>query len=390
MDTIQIFKKTLGLVWRYRALWLFGCLFALTVNNALWLGFTRDDEQVVVENKIILSDSSTINFPGEGVTIDFRTTGAPVVKIEGLEPGWYRDLAEDSSLSDVRALLISIGVFMLIGTLLTILIRYTSKAALIRMVDEYERSEKMVSIRRGFRLGWSRIGWKLFLIDLSIILPVILVFGLLFALATSPLLLFGLDSITESAVSVIGIILFVTAGLLVFITLVTAVAVLLSIVRPVMHQACAVDGSGVMASIRQGFNLLKTRFIRVLSTWLVWFAVRLFWTIAIIPMIVILFPVILLTILVGILIGALITLPVAGIASLYVSTLFAWVTGVIFAVPLFFIVAFSPIFFLSGLVEGFKSSFWTLSYREFRPLPGTAPQSAGEPEQAGLEAELVK
>lgn len=389
MDIIQIFKKSLSLVWRYRATWLFGCLLAITVNNALWLGFAGDDEEAIVENKIIFSDSSILKFPGEGVTIDFRSPGGPVIKIEGFEPDWYQDLVADSILGDVRALLISIGVFALIWSLLEILIRYTTKASLIRMVDGYERDQTKVSIRRGFSLGWSRTGWNLFLIDLSLILPVILFFMLLFALVTSPTLLFSLESISGSPAAVIAIILFVTAGLLVFILLAIAVSVCLSILRLVMHQACGVDGMGVRASIRQGFVLLKTRFVRIIGTWLAWLAVRLVWMIALIPLMVVFFPVIILTMLVGGLISVIIALPVVGIASLYASTVFAWIIGGIFALPLFFVITFSPLFFLSGLVEVLKSSFWTLSYREFRPLPNSAQQPVAEPEDTGLEAETV-
>jgi hypothetical protein len=372
MDITQIFKKAWNLVWRYRALWLFGFLLALTVNNALWLGITQRDEAVVVENRIILSDTATITFPGQGVTIDLRAPGGPVIRIEGLEPGWYRDLTADLRLSNIWTLLISIGIVLLISALLLILLRYTSLAALIRMVDENERSDQMVNVWRGLRLGWSRVAGKLFLIDLSISLLVFLVFSLLFTLAISPFFLFGLGGAVENAVSVVGIILLGLAGLLLFTLLVFAASVILSITRPVMYQACAVDGLGVWASIRLGFKLLKTRFERVIVTWLIWLAVRLAWTIAIIPALIILSPLLLLTVPIGIVIAGVPTLLAAGIASLFVAPTFAWIIGAVFGLPLFLLVMLSPIFFLSGLVEVFKSSFWTLSYREFRPLTSDA------------------
>jgi hypothetical protein len=389
MDTIQIFKKSLGLVWRYRALWLFGALLALTVSNALWLGFAPNRENVVMQNKIIFL-VSTVYFPGQGVTIDFRGLDGPVVRIEGLEPVWIQDLSKAVSLSDVWALLISIGVLVLISALLAILFRYTSQAALIRMVDENERSGKMVSVRRGLRLGWSRAAGKLFLIDLMITLPLILVFGLLFFLATSPLFLLGVESLAKSLVTVLGISLLTLAGLFLFTILVVATAFVLSITRPVMRQACAVEGLGVGASIRQGLSLLKTRFDKVFVTWLVWLAVRVVWTVAIIPAMIILSPVLLLAMLAGIVIGAIPALLAAGIASLFVNTAFAWIIGVIFGLPLFVLVTFSPIIFLSGLVEVFKSSFWTLSYREFRPLASTAAQPAGKPGPVDLKAALAQ
>ena len=390
MVTIQIFKKSFGLVWMHRSLWLFGVLLALTLNSALWLGLAGNNEGVV-ENRIIITNEAVIKFPGQGLTIDFRQPGAPDVRIDGVEPGWYRDQTKDSSVSDIWALLISIGFLALFSTLLTILLRYTSQAALIRMVDENERNGKMVSVGQGLRLGWSRVAVRLFLIDLAITLPVILVFTLLFCLAISPLFLFGLKGISESLTSVVGISTLVLAGLGLFFLLIIAAYGILSITRPVMHQACAVDGLGVMASIRQGFCLLKTRFNRVFITWLTWLtwlAVRIAWTFAVIPAFILLSPVILLSMVAGIVSGAIPTVLVAGIANQFVSTLFAWIIGAVFGLPLFVLVTFSPIIFLSGLVEVFISSFWTLSYREFHPQVSMAQQPTNNPELVRLNAVL--
>lgn len=387
MVTIQIFKKSFSLVWRHRSLWLFGVLLALTVNSVLWLGLARNNEGVV-ENRIIITNDAVIKFPGQGLTIDFRQPGAPEVRIDGVEPGWYRDLTKDSSISDVWALLISIGILALFSTVLTILIRYTSQASLIRMVDENERSGKMVGIGQGLRLGWSRVAGKLFLIDLAITLPLILVFTLLLCLSISPLFLFGLKGVSESLVSVLGISTLVLVGLGLFFLLIIAVCPILSITRPIMRQACAVDGLGVMASIHQGFSLLKTRFDRVFITWLIWLAVRIAWTFAVIPAFILLSPVILLSMVAGTVIAAIPTMLVAAIANQFVSTIFAWIIGAVFGLPLFVLVTFSPITFLSGLVEVFKSSFWTLSYRDFHPQVSTAQQPTNNPELVRLSAVL--
>ena len=257
------------------------------------------------------------------------------------------------------------------------------------MVDENERNGKMVSVGEGLRLGWSRVAGRLFLIDLAITLPVILVFTLLFCLAISPLFLFGLKGISESLASIIGISTLVLAGLGLFFLLIIAAYGILSITRPVMHQACAVDGLGVMTSIRQGFSLLKTRFNRVFITWLTWLAVRIAWTFAVIPAFILLSPVILLSMIAGIVSGAIPTVLVAGIANQFVSTLFAWIIGAVFGLPLFVLVTFSPITFLSGLVEVFMSSFWTLSYREFHSQVTTAPQPTNNPELVRLNAALA-
>jgi hypothetical protein len=390
MDTIQIFKKAASLTWRYRLLWLFGFLLALAVINIpFWLPFAGDDDGELMENRIIFQ-ATTVYFPGEGVTIDLRPSGGPVVTIEGLEPGEFLDLVKDVRLSDIWALLITIGVVILISALLRILIRYTSQAALIRMVDEHERSQRMVNLRGGLRLAWSRVAWKLFLIDLTIAVVLLLVFGLLFALAISPFFLLGRESITESVASIIGVSLLGLGGLSLFAFLAFIAGAFLSIIRPVMHQACAVDGLGVGASLRQGFRLLRIRFSEVLITWLVWLAVRLAWAVALIPVAIILTPLLLPSMLAGIVVGAVLALLATGIASLFVSPIFAWLIGVVVGLPVFLLVTFAPINFLSGLVEAFKSSFWTLSYREFRPLVSAAVQPSEEPGLAKLETSLAQ
>jgi len=358
------------------------------VNSILWLGFAGNNEGVV-ENRIIITNTAIIKFPGQGLTIDFRQPGIPDVRIDGVEPGWYRNLTKDSSISDVWTLLISIGILVLIATVTTTLLRCTSRAALIRMVDENERSGKMVGVVQGLRLGWSRVAVKLFLIDLVITLPVILVFVLLFCLAVSPLFLLGVKSISESLAGVIGISMLVLAGLGLFFLLIIAACAILSITRPVMRQACAVDGLGVGASIRQGFVLLKTRFDRVFITWLTWLATRVAWTIAIIPASIVLSPVLLISMMAGVVIAAVPTMLVAGIANQFVSTVFAWIIGAVFGFPVFVLVTLSPIIFLSGIVEVFMSSFWTLSYREFHPQVVTTPQPTNNPELVRLNAVLA-
>ena len=69
-----------------------------------------------------------------------------------------------------------IGVFivvMLIVGIVVAIARYVSETAVIRMVDEYEDSGNKMTVRQGFRIGWSRTAWRLFLINLIVNLPVI-------------------------------------------------------------------------------------------------------------------------------------------------------------------------------------------------------------------------
>ena len=373
MDISKILKKSFTLTWRYSALWFFGFLLALTVNNMIWLGFPNRDEAIVVENRIILPNEMILRFPGEGLTIDLHHHDGPVVKIEGYDPDWYKHLSYqklpfDLDLSDLRGVLASIGIVVSLCILMGNLFRYTSEAALMRMVDETERSGTQVSLRQGLRMGWSRTAWKLFLIDFFISLVLFLAFGLILFVVVSPFFLFNIESISDSVPAVVSISVISLGGFALFAFLAFAAGLILSITRPVMRRACALDGHGVWSSIRQGFRLLRTRFDKVALTWLVWLAVRLGWMIVIIPVMVILIPLLLMTIVIGVLAAGLPTLLATWIASYFVGPIFAWAIGVIFGIPLFFVVAMSPLFFLSGLVEVLKSSLWTLAYREFTPL----------------------
>ena len=62
---------------------------------------------------------------------------------------------------------------MLIVGIVVAIARYVSETAVIRMVDEYEGSGNKMTVRQGFRIGWSRTAWRLFLINLIVNLPVI-------------------------------------------------------------------------------------------------------------------------------------------------------------------------------------------------------------------------
>ena len=77
---------------------------------------------------------------------------------------------------DLTAFLWVIGVFILVMMVVGIVLaiaRYVSETAVIRMVDEYETSGNKMTVRQGFRIGWSRTAWRLFLINLIVNLPAI-------------------------------------------------------------------------------------------------------------------------------------------------------------------------------------------------------------------------
>ncbi|MCK4315399.1 MAG: hypothetical protein KAX24_06475, partial [Anaerolineae bacterium] len=58
-----------------------------------------------------------------------------------------------------------------------------------------------------------------------------------------------------------------------------------------------------------------------------------------------------------------------------------WILAAVIGGPIFILVVASPWIFLGGLMEVFKSSTWTLTYRELRALEGLEAEREIETEE---------
>ncbi len=160
MDYTKILKRSWEVVWSYRVLWFFGILLAMTTTNGFFFPFNnRNDQNYTMRNYIRLTDDFHIYFPGEGMQIDMRVPGRPVIH---LDPG-LDELRDNTNwplvnkvIGNIRAILISGAVLLTLFLVVSAIFRYTGETALIRMVDETENSGEKVSFRQGLRLGFSR------------------------------------------------------------------------------------------------------------------------------------------------------------------------------------------------------------------------------------------
>ncbi|HNB54052.1 MAG TPA: hypothetical protein PK530_19040, partial [Anaerolineales bacterium] len=59
---------------------------------------------------------------------------------------------------------------------------------------------------------------------------------------------------------------------------------------------------------------------------------------------------------------------------LFMSGWAPWIAGGLFALPLFFLIAFSPWLLFGGWASVYTSTVWTLVYRELKALPALAPE----------------
>ena len=321
MNHTKVLKRAWHTVWRYRALWVFGFILALTIgggggsNN--WLQYS---------------------FRGE----DFSRRGW--LRIERIPP-------------EVGSILLAIGIGLACLTVILIIAaaiaRYVAATALIRMVDHHEETGQKRSVRQGFSMGWSRSAFRLFLIKLVVSLPTAVVFILLFALALAPLLLWATD---VEAVGVIGTVL--TVGLFILIVLLAiVVGVVLSVLTKFFWRACALERLGVTAAIRQGYAVVRHNLKDVGLMWLITVGLRIGWAILMIP-------VVLLLLVVSGALGGLLALLAGGLTGLAFEGAAPWIVAAVVGIPIFFLVLVAPLSFLGGLFEVFMSSTWTLTYRE--------------------------
>jgi len=339
MDHLKVLKRSFEITWRYRALWVFGILLALTTGGGGGGGGSGWDSR----------GGRVSPPPSEG----FRVPEIPPQVVTAL-----------------IAVGIGLACVILILIIASIVVRYLAETSLIRMVNDHEETGEKRSVRQGFRWGWSRTALRLFLIDLLIGLPLVVGFILLLLLALTPLLLWTTGSQTAGVIGTVA-----AVGLVVlFVLLFIVVAVVVSLLTHFFRRACALEEIGVREAIRQGYGLVRRHLKDVAVMWLIMVGLGFAWLIVMIPVVLIL-------VLLGIVLGGMPALLVGGLASLALKGALPWILAGAVGLPIFILVIAIPSLFLGGLWQVFKSSVWTLTYRELRALeavqlPQPTPASA--------------
>ncbi|MFC2037694.1 hypothetical protein ACFLYD_06985 [Chloroflexota bacterium] len=373
MDYGKVLKRSWHMVTRYRALWIFGIVLGIVTFSWEWALLSDLDDETQYPQGIVIT-------PMHGETFYDALERTLQAELDWAEEDISNALRELERLYtielgsrfvvDIMTILAVLAAAFIFTLIVNKIARYVSEAALIRMVGEYEDTGERRGVWQGLRLGLSRTAWRLFLIDLVIDLPVILVFMLLFALAFTPLV-FGIKG-SALATVIFGSLL--TGGLfLAGIGLAVVVGTLLSVLKRFFRQACALESLGVIASIRRGWAVVRHKPADVLVMWLIMLGVALGWAIVITVSFVVLFPVLILFIALGGLAG---TLP-ASLVFLLSSLVFEGVLPLFLAgmvwLPIFLLVMLAPWWCVGGLMEVFKSSAWTLTYRELRAAEDAQP-----------------
>jgi hypothetical protein len=331
MDHFKILKRAFSITWNYRVLWLFGFLLALTLprgNGGSNSGyqFNRND------------------FNGS----------------QGFPP-FFPAISPQVINTLIAAGIALICIFILLAIAASF-VRYISETALIRLVDQNEATGEKATVRAGFRMGWSRRAFRLFLIDLLFGVVGIVAFLLLLLVAATPFLVWLTYSDllrTLGTIAGVGMIFLV---ILLFIL----IAIILSVVMQFIRRAAVLEDLGVFASIQRGFALVRQRLGDIVIMALIMFALGLGWVVLSIPLVILL-------LLAAVVLGGLPALLAGVITNQFVQGYVPWVVGILVGLPVFVVVLAVPGSFVNGLVQVFTSSTWTLTYREVLALGEVRP-----------------
>ncbi len=363
MDPIKILKRAWHIVWNYRTLWIFGVILALATSGSSGgsgNSGSRYSGDSYEEYQMPANLDESLNQAGEA--------------FEELFSEGFR-IAQEEMTTLIWIGVAFVLVMVVFGVLMSIA-RYVSEVSVIRMVDEYEESGAKKTFREGWRLGWSRKAWRLFLIDLLIHLPVIIL--LLFFVVLGFMAFYRMAADTPSSDPIFATVVALAAVAIIVMIVFGLLTALLRLLRQFFWRKAVFEALGIRDSLRAGFQLFCENWKNIGIMWLVMVGLGIAWGVVFIIGMVVSLPFLVLTIVAGIVVAAIPGLLLVGFFSLFLSGYLPWIVAGIFILPLFFIVGFSPWVLMAAWEKIFTSTVWTLVYRELQVLPELAPESGDE------------
>lgn len=352
IDIGKIIKRAWHILWNYKMLWIFGILLALVAGGGNSGGNSGSGYQFNNE------DLNRPMHPGEMPDwVDefnawFEETAVPTIS----NPEQY-----------IPTLIwIGVGVFLfiLIISVIATIIRYVTESAIIRMVDEYEQSGTKLSFKAGWKLGWTRRAFRMWVIDLVISLPALLVVAIVVLMG---LLIFtSLESGSEAAA--ISSLVFGIGCTFIFIFAIILLSVVLGLLRHFFVRVAVLEEAGIGDSFRRGWAMFKANWKNAALMWLVMLGIGIGFGIAGFIAFFLLIPVYAVMLLPGAVVAAIPGLIAVGIVSLFVSAPWNWIIAAVVALPFLLTVAFLPLSLINGGYMVYESNIWTLTYRELKAL----------------------
>jgi hypothetical protein len=356
MDPVKILRRAWQILWSYRALWVFGLVLALAGVGSSGRGSNNGGQYE--------TDRQGIQQP---LPKDMREAFQEFTRqVERLfHEGLTKAGIPEQQLTALIWIAVIFVLFSLILGIIVAIARYVAETAVIRMVDKYEGTGSKMTIREGFRIGWSRTSWRLFAINLLVNLPLILALVLLLIIGVVIYLTVSQSNGQAPAAFIFGTVVIVVLD----IFAAAIVTVVLAFLRNFFWRVSALENVGVGESLRRGFQMVRENWKNVGVMWLVMIGLGIVWAVVSIIAFIVTLPLVLVTGAIGALVATIPALLVGGFSSLFLSGWLPWIVGVLFALPLFLVIAFSPWLLLRSWQTVFTSIVWTLVYRELKALP---------------------
>lgn len=370
LDIKKILKRSWHILWNYRTLWIFGFILALALGsngggNGGGSSSSGNDRNNPQSNQPAPDDWNWEDL--QGATPREKLNDAlrqAVEKIQAVQAAHPVEFQMGINLA------VTLLIMILILSLIVAVLRYVAETATIRMVDEYEQSGVKVGFRQGWKYGWSRSAWHLFLVNFLVNLPrlfLVVVLGLMGWWIVSAALSGVKTALVTSLIAGIGIIFLVG-----FLTIL--LMVVLYVVRDLAWRMIVIEGAGVKAALSGAWAMVRRQWKNVGLMWLVMIGIQIAWGLAFFILFIPLLMVSVFTALGGLLTAILPALLTAGVASLLaVPGYWPWAFALLIGLPFFAFVAFSPIALVSGWALIYQSNVWTLTYRELKALETVTP-----------------
>ena len=366
-------KRSWQILWNYKVLWFFAFLLALFSGGGGGGG------------------NSGIQYSGgREASSSHYTPGQWGVWGRQIEAWFLQNISplfetEQRALETAIWIIVGVMALAIVFGLIAALVRYPTESAIIRMVNERENTGAKLRFKEGWKLGWTHRALNMFLIDLMLAIPVLIYIAIIAVVAVTSF--FGLyynRDITLTA----GTGVLIAALILLTIVFVLGM-VFLGILRQFFVRAAVIEGKNFGESFSRGWQLFKKNSGNALLMWITLIGVMIVVGIALVIVAIILVPAYAILAIPGAIAAAIPGAIAYGISSLFAGQVVTWIIAALIAIPFFFIVTFSPLILLGGLVQLFSSNNWTLTYRQFagmeqppvlpQPEPVTPPAVPAEP-----------
>ncbi|MFN2216016.1 MAG: hypothetical protein ACK2TS_03660, partial [Anaerolineales bacterium] len=232
---MKILQRSWDILWKYRVLWIFGFILALTVGGSSLRGPGGTSSYQTNRPEV----QNLLKEPWNSYTFRSPQDFFDWLKLTGNQVRGF--IASQVNFSTAVTIIIVFVVLLVITSIAMTMLRYVSETSVVRMVDQLEANGEKVSFKEGFRMGWSKRSWRLFLIDLILLALPGLIVSILFILIG-----WGVFTTILSGRNFMAAGIFMLAGVVFFLALATAIYfVLVNFLRNFIMRFCALEDAGV-------------------------------------------------------------------------------------------------------------------------------------------------